>query len=65
MNTSVYAMRRAVYKGVTYSPSTNRDAHAALAFAGAGDAVSMGRMIDRLQGLAEDEDRSGWHCARV
>jgi hypothetical protein len=33
-----------------------RDAHAALAFAVAGDAVSMGHMIDRLQGLADAGD---------
>jgi tetratricopeptide (TPR) repeat protein len=33
-----------------------RDAHAALAFAGAGDDVSMGQMIDRLQGLAHQGD---------
>jgi tetratricopeptide (TPR) repeat protein len=33
-----------------------RDAHAALAFAVAGDAVSMGHMIDRLQGLADQGD---------
>jgi hypothetical protein len=33
-----------------------RDAHAALAFAVAGDAASMGQMIDRLQGLADQGD---------
>jgi len=33
-----------------------RDAHAALAFAVAGDAVSMGHMIDRLQNLAAAGD---------
>ena len=33
-----------------------RDAHAALAFAVAGDAVSMEHMIDRLQGLADQGD---------
>jgi tetratricopeptide (TPR) repeat protein len=33
-----------------------RDAHAALAFAVAGDEVYMGHMIDRLQGLAEAGD---------
>ncbi|MGE3539858.1 MAG: hypothetical protein AB7N91_20800 [Candidatus Tectimicrobiota bacterium] len=34
-----------------------RDAHAALAFAVAGDEVYMGQMIDRLQGLATQGDR--------
>ena len=33
-----------------------RDAHAALAFAVAGDEVSMGQMIDRLRGLADAGD---------
>jgi tetratricopeptide (TPR) repeat protein len=33
-----------------------RDAHAALAFAVAGDEVSMGQMVDRLRGLAEQGD---------
>ena len=33
-----------------------RDAHAALAFAVAGDEVAMGHMIDRLQGLADQGD---------
>jgi tetratricopeptide (TPR) repeat protein len=33
-----------------------RDAHAALAFAVAGDGTSMGHMIDRLQGLADQGD---------
>ena len=33
-----------------------RDAHAALAFAVAGDEVYMGHMIDRLQGLADAGD---------
>ena len=33
-----------------------RDAHAALAFAVAGDEVSMGHMIDRLRGLADQGD---------
>jgi tetratricopeptide (TPR) repeat protein len=33
-----------------------RDAHAALAFAGAGDEGAMGRMIDRLQALADGGD---------
>jgi tetratricopeptide (TPR) repeat protein len=33
-----------------------RDAHAALAFAIAGDEVSMGQMIDRLRGLADAGD---------
>jgi tetratricopeptide (TPR) repeat protein len=33
-----------------------RDAHAALAFAVAGDTVYMGHMIDRLQGLADQGD---------
>jgi tetratricopeptide (TPR) repeat protein len=33
-----------------------RDAHAALAFAVAGDEVYMGQMIDRLQGLADQGD---------
>ena len=33
-----------------------RDAHAALAFAVVGDAVAMGHMLDRLQGLADAGD---------
>src|SRR5262245_58079590 len=37
-----------------------RDAHAALAFAVAGDEVSMGQMIDRLRGLAEQGDALAW-----
>ena len=43
----------ATHPGGVETRSGLRDAHAALAFAVAGDEVSMGQMIDRLRGLAD------------